>query len=169
MGGGGLWDKDGGWHERGVGVNMVMISLEFRSYGPMRGVRDREGEKGERESSCCPVTTSIRNCGDTSSTSQQGSKARGMLRENRNADTHLYSINAAHAHTHTADSLDTSHRPISVQTEARGIPVGDIKWFHFNFCLFEKNKQKDFRTDGTRLRLLLFPLNLFLCGFMEVY
>lgn len=68
----GLWDKDGGWRGRGVGVNIVMISPEFRSSGPMRRERDRErkgGGGGERESSCCPVTAGNRNCGDTSSSS----------------------------------------------------------------------------------------------------
>ena len=44
----GLWDRDGGWRGRGVGVNIVMISPEFRSSGPMRRKRDTE-RKGGRE------------------------------------------------------------------------------------------------------------------------
>lgn len=45
----GLWDREGGWRGRRAGVNIVMISPEFRSSGPMRRESDRERKRGRRE------------------------------------------------------------------------------------------------------------------------
>lgn len=98
-----------------VGVNIVMISPEFRSSGPMRRERDREGEirgaGGYR-----PVTAGKLNRGDTSSSSSQ------PKREKREGCCEKIEV-LTHTHTHQTPSAgpsDTSHQPIRVLTERRG-------------------------------------------------
>lgn len=69
------------WEEGGAGVNIVMISPEFRSSRPMR--RERE-----RESSCCPVTTGKYSCGDTTSAGSSHRPIR-VLTERREEESFL--------------------------------------------------------------------------------
>lgn len=112
---GGLWDGDGGWRGRGVGVNIVMISPEFRSFGPMRRERDRE-RKGGRERAAAvlspPATL-------TAVTPPPPPPPPHNEREKREGCCEKIEM-LTHTHqTPSAGPSDTSHRPIRVLTERR--------------------------------------------------
>lgn len=101
------------WEEGGAGVNIVMISPEFRSSRPMR--RERE-----RESSCCPVTTGKYSCGDTSSTfSSSSSSSKQPRKERDGARKSKCWHTRTHTHERQTTSAGSSHRPIRVLTERR--------------------------------------------------
>lgn len=76
------------WEEGGAGVNIVMISPEFRSSRPMRRERERERAAAVLSPLASTVVVTPPPPSPPPLHPQNNQEKRGMVQENRNADTH---------------------------------------------------------------------------------
>lgn len=111
------------------GVNIVMISPEFPSSGPLKRGRRRE-KREERAAAVLSPTATL------TMATPPSSRERGTLRENRNPDTHTHTLNILRG------PVDTSHSPIKVLTWRGAVSSPFIISKAPIFHSFIKNKQK---------------------------